>query len=41
MTIDPQHGLVYIWMVQHAGFPGDGAKSRDAFMKAAKAAFAK
>jgi len=41
MTIDPQHGLVYIWMVQHASFPGDGAKSRDAFMKAAKAAFAK
>jgi CubicO group peptidase (beta-lactamase class C family) len=41
MTIDPQHGLVFIWMVQHADFPGDGAKSRDAFMKAAKAAFAK
>ena len=41
MTIDPQHGLVFIWMVQHAGFPGDGAKSRDAFMRAAKAAFAK
>ena len=41
MIIDPQHGLVFIWMVQHAGFPGDGAKSRDAFMQAAKAAFAK
>jgi CubicO group peptidase (beta-lactamase class C family) len=41
MTIDTQHGLVFIWMVQHAGFPGDGAKSRDAFMRAAKAAFAK
>jgi CubicO group peptidase (beta-lactamase class C family) len=41
MTIDPQDGLVFIWMVQHAGFPGDGAKSRDAFMRAAKAAFAK
>ncbi len=41
MTIDPQHGLVFIWMVQHASFPGDGAKSRDAFMQAAKAAFAK
>ena len=41
MTIDPQHRLVFIWMVQHAGFPDDGAKSRDAFMQAARAAFAK
>jgi CubicO group peptidase (beta-lactamase class C family) len=41
MTIDPQHRLVFIWMVQHADFPAAGAKSRDAFMKAAKAAFAK
>jgi hypothetical protein len=41
MTIDTQHGLIFIWMVQHAGFPGAGAKSRDAFMKAAKAAFEK
>jgi CubicO group peptidase (beta-lactamase class C family) len=41
MTIDTQHGLVFIWMVQHRGFPGDGAKSREAFMKAAKAAFAR
>jgi CubicO group peptidase (beta-lactamase class C family) len=41
MTIDTQHGLVFIWMVQHAGYPGGGAKSRDAFMQAAKAAFAK
>jgi CubicO group peptidase (beta-lactamase class C family) len=41
MTIDPQHGLVFIWMVQHADFPGDGAKSQDAFLQAAKAAFAK
>ena len=39
MTIDTQHGLVFIWMVQHADFPGDGAKSRDAFMKAAKGTF--
>jgi len=41
MTIDTQHGLIFVWMVQHAGFPGDGAKSRDAFMQAAKTAFAK
>jgi len=41
MTIDTQHGLVFVWMVQHADFPGDGAKSRDAFMQAAKTSFAK
>ncbi len=41
MTIDTQHGLVFVWMVQHAGFPGGGEKSRDAFMQAAKTAFAK
>lgn len=41
MTIDVQHGLVFVWMVQHAGFPGDGEKSRDAFMQAARAAFSK
>jgi len=28
-------------MVQHASFPGDGAKSREAFMQAARAEFAK
>jgi CubicO group peptidase (beta-lactamase class C family) len=31
MEIYPQRGLVLIWMVQHGGFPGDGAKARDAF----------
>ncbi len=41
MTINTQHRMVFVWMVQHAGFPGDGAKSRDAFIAAAKAAFAK
>jgi CubicO group peptidase (beta-lactamase class C family) len=41
MTVDTEHGLIFIWMVQHATFPGDGAKSRDAFMQAAKAAFSK
>ena len=41
MTIDTRHGLILVWMVQHAGFPGDGAKSKDAFTQAAKAAFAK
>ena len=41
MTIDTQHRLIFVWMVQHAEFPGDGAKSRDAFMQAARAEFAK
>jgi CubicO group peptidase (beta-lactamase class C family) len=41
MTIDQQHGLILIWMVQHAGFPGDGGKSREAFKKAAMLEFAK
>jgi CubicO group peptidase (beta-lactamase class C family) len=41
MRFDPQHGLVFIWMVQHVGYPGDGGKSKGAFMQAAKAAFEK
>ena len=41
MTIDRARGLILIWMVQHAGFPGDGAKSRDAFKQAALAGHAK
>jgi CubicO group peptidase (beta-lactamase class C family) len=32
-------GLVYVWLVQHAGFPGEGGKSQDAFRKAARTAF--
>jgi CubicO group peptidase (beta-lactamase class C family) len=39
MTIDPKRGLVLVWMVQHAGFAGDGGKSRDAFTKAAQEVF--
>ena len=35
MTIDPKRGLITVFMVQHAGFPGDGAKSHDAFRRAA------
>ncbi len=41
MSIDRQHGLIFIWMVQHAGFPGDGATSWKAFLQAAEAEFAK
>jgi CubicO group peptidase (beta-lactamase class C family) len=41
MTVDTEKGLVTIWMVQHAGFPGDGDKSQGAFRNAAYAAFGK
>jgi CubicO group peptidase (beta-lactamase class C family) len=40
MTVDPKHGLVYVWMVQHAGFPGDGGQAQGAFRKAAEKEFA-
>ena len=40
MQIDHRRGLVLVWMVRHNGFPGDGAKSQDAFKQAAIAAFA-
>jgi CubicO group peptidase (beta-lactamase class C family) len=35
MTIDTKHGLITVFMVQHAGFPGDGGKAQGAFRKAA------
>jgi CubicO group peptidase (beta-lactamase class C family) len=35
MTIDPKRDLITVFMVQHAGFPGDGAASHGAFRKAA------
>ena len=35
MSIDPKRGLITVFLVQHAGFPGDGGKSKDAFKKAA------
>lgn len=41
MTIDPQRGLITVFLVQHAGFPGDGGKSHSAFVKAANDAFGK
>ena len=40
MQIDRKRGLVLVWMVQHNGFPRNGAKSQDAFKQAAIAAFA-
>jgi CubicO group peptidase (beta-lactamase class C family) len=42
MGIDPDRGLVTVFLVQHAGYPGiDGAKIQDAFTKAAISAFGK
>jgi CubicO group peptidase (beta-lactamase class C family) len=41
MTVNVKKGLATIWMVQHAGFPGDGGKAQDAFRKAAEELFAK
>jgi hypothetical protein len=41
MTIDRKRGLITVFMVQHAGFPGDGGKSQGAFKKAAEEAFGK
>jgi CubicO group peptidase (beta-lactamase class C family) len=40
MAIDRQRGLVLIWMVQHAGFSGEGKKSQEAFKQAALRIFA-
>jgi CubicO group peptidase (beta-lactamase class C family) len=39
MTIDRKRGLITVFMVQHAGFPGDGSKSLGAFQKAAEKLF--
>lgn len=32
---DRKHGLILIWLVQHAGFPGKGGESQEAFRQAA------
>lgn len=40
MSIDQKRGLITVFMVQHAGFPGDGGKSLGAFRKAAEEKFA-
>ena len=40
MGIDPEHDLVTVFLVQHAGFPGaDGGKIHEAFQRAAKRSF--
>lgn len=35
MSIDRAHGLVTVYMVQHAGFPGEGARALEVFREAA------
>jgi CubicO group peptidase (beta-lactamase class C family) len=37
MSIDTNHGLITVFLVQHAGFPLDGDQSYGAFQKAAEA----
>jgi len=39
MRVDMKRGLVYVWLVQHAGYPGKGGQSAGAFRKAADEMF--
>jgi len=39
MHIDPKRGLVTVWLVQHAGFPGDGGKAQGVFKHVAETQF--
>lgn len=39
MSIDPKRNLITIYMIQHAGFPGEGAKALGAFKHAAEEQF--
>ena len=39
MTVDLEHGIITVFMVQHAGFPGKGKDSGGAFKAAALKAF--
>jgi CubicO group peptidase (beta-lactamase class C family) len=41
MLIDPDRGLVYVYMVQHSGFPGDGEKGFEVFKSIAERQFGK
>jgi CubicO group peptidase (beta-lactamase class C family) len=41
MTVDKKQGLVFVWLVQHAGFPGNGGDSQGAFKKAAMELYGK
>ncbi|PQO40273.1 serine hydrolase [Blastopirellula marina] len=33
--LDKKQGLILVWLVQHAGFPGKGAQAQEAFRRAA------
>jgi len=37
---DTARGLIFVWLVQHAGFPGEGEKAQGTFREAAIKAFA-
>lgn len=39
MTIDTKRGLITVFLVQHAGFPGEGGKAQGAFRNAANEKF--
>lgn len=39
--LDKEQGLILVWLVQHAGFPGNGGKSQDVFRKIAIEHFGK
>jgi CubicO group peptidase (beta-lactamase class C family) len=39
MSVDTKRGLITVWMVQHAGYPGDGGKSHGVFVTEAMKAF--
>jgi len=41
MNIDSGRGLITVYMVQHAGFPGDGGKAQGAFRQAAEKIYGK
>jgi CubicO group peptidase (beta-lactamase class C family) len=36
-SADTSRGLILVWLVQHAGFPGEGQKAQETFVKAALA----
>jgi CubicO group peptidase (beta-lactamase class C family) len=40
MNIDTKRGLITVFLVQHAGFPGDGGQSHGAFKRAAEERYA-
>ncbi len=39
MSIDAKRGLITVWLVQHAGFPGNGGQAQGAFRQTAEKQF--